>query len=815
MHSILRNNIKFVVLLLVVAALLSPGLNRGFVQAAADGAPAANPAAALPVSACTGVGSGTVTCDLFAEVGSISLPDGASVSIWGFSAVSGGPAELPGPLLTAVVGDTVTVNVTNNLSEQLSVLFQGQSLAPDLTGMVANGGTKTYVFTADKPGTYLYEAGLLPNSQFQTAMGLHGPLVVTSTATVPTGFTGVAYNDDSTAFNDEFLVVLSEIDPDLNNSATPASFDMRSFAPKYHLINGRAYPDTVNLESNSGSTVLLRYINASVSQHSMALLGLDQNVIAYDGSPLTNAHRMVAETFGPGQTVDVLVNLPSSAVGGSIYPLYDGNLFLKNSSSAGFGGMLTFLVAGVAGGPPPDTFGPEIPVIGLLPNPSDGMTDVVLSVTVSDVNTGGANIQAAEYFIDTPSAPGTGTPLVPVDVLDTTTENFTATISSATLGTLAPGSHLVYVRGQDALNNWDELNFVSLNLDLEGPASTGLLLNPNPSNGSMDVALKATGDDRFTGNSNIIAGEYTLNGGSAVAMAVNMAAPIASLNAVIPAATVNALNEGPYQVTVRSRDAFNRWGPESTTTLKVDKTAPVPTTNLSANPAVTNGKQGFNSNTPAIRVIATFEDPDKVFGVDPDLVHVQSNIALIEGFIDTIGDNGTGFLLIPSDGKFNSAVETGYIDIPLSTIAMLSDGDHIIYLHARDSSGNWSDANDGQVTLTIDRSVPVADVAPMANPTPNAPHITLTANAADSSTNIVAAEWFDNSDPGQGNGAAMTISTPNSLSSSLTATINIRTWGLGKHTLYVRVRDAAGNWSSPASTEINLTGAYFLPMLQR
>ncbi len=39
-------------------------------------------------------------------------------------------------------------------------------------------------------------------------------------------------------------MVLSELDTALNTVATPASFDMRNFNPKYFLINGKAYPGT-------------------------------------------------------------------------------------------------------------------------------------------------------------------------------------------------------------------------------------------------------------------------------------------------------------------------------------------------------------------------------------------------------------------------------------------------------------------------------------------------------------------------------------------------------------------------------------------
>ena len=51
-------------------------------------------------------------------------------------------------------------------------------MVPDQTGVAAGGGTTSYTFTAGAPGTYLYEAGLIPGSQYQVAMGLYGALVV-------------------------------------------------------------------------------------------------------------------------------------------------------------------------------------------------------------------------------------------------------------------------------------------------------------------------------------------------------------------------------------------------------------------------------------------------------------------------------------------------------------------------------------------------------------------------------------------------------------------------------------------------------------
>ena len=72
-------------------------------------------------------------------------------------------------------------------------------------------------------------------------MGLYGVL-----DRPPAGAPGQAYADAATAFSDEALVVLGEVDPALNNSAAPWNVDLRYFAPKYSLINGVAYPGTAD-----------------------------------------------------------------------------------------------------------------------------------------------------------------------------------------------------------------------------------------------------------------------------------------------------------------------------------------------------------------------------------------------------------------------------------------------------------------------------------------------------------------------------------------------------------------------------------------
>ncbi len=712
--------------------------------------------------------------DLCATTGSVTMPDGAIVPIWGYvpgDCTDGAQAQLPGPKIGVIAGNTVSITLHNNLPEDTALVFQGQSMAPDFTP-IPNGGSRLYTFTATNPGTFLYEAGLLPNVQHQVAMGLYGAVIVYPATA------GQAYNSAATAYDDEALLVLSEIDPNLNNSASPAAFDMRDFAGKYFLINGKAYPSTDPIQTQPGNTVLLRYVNASLLQHSMTVLGVDQQVIAYDASPLTFTHRMVAETFGPGQTVDVLVDVSATAAQGTRYPLYDGNLMLHNSSAAGFGGMLTFIDIGTAPGSGGDVLGPQTSGLGVSPSPTNGAVSVALSASVSEAATGGANVTAAEYFIDAVGANGAGTAMS--GPFGSLTVNVSATLSTGVLAGLADGNHVLYVHGQDSIGNWGSANTVVLKIDRTGPAVHVLTMMPNPTNGTVAVTLTATADDRATGNGNIVSASFSIDGGPATAMAINITAPVVSLSATFP---VTTLAEGNRIVTVSATDALGNTS-STPVTLVIDKTGPT-TTNVVASPNPTNGVTGVNSSTPAVRLTATMTD-------------TVAKITMAEGFIQTVGANGTGFQLVPSDGLYNSLSENAYVDIPFSTIAQLPNGNYTLYVHGKDAAGNWGPVS--STVLVVSRIVPdVANVA-IANAA-GAKVATLTANATNAVNNIARAEWFIGADPGQGN-AVLAQVTENGAVAKLAADINVATRPNGTYTVYIRAMDAAGNWSNTGSSTL-------------
>lgn len=743
----------------------------------------------------------TVTVDLWAKPGTVLLPGiAAPVTVWGYATSDLGPATVPGPAIVVTQGDTVVVTLTNGLAEVTALDFAGQSLIPDQVG-AAPGGSRTYAFTADAPGTYLYQAGLLAGAQHQAPMGLYGALVVRPASAPDVPIAGQAYAGAATAFDDEAVLVLSELDPALNGAAAPAAFDLRNYAPRYFLINGQPYPGTAPIQTQAGHRVLLRYVNAGLQHHSMALLGLNQAVVATDGRPRTYGQAVVAETVAPGQTMDAIATIPAGALAGSKFALFDGSLKLYNGTgtgvNAGFGGMLTFLTTSAAGGG--TGAGPTTSAVAAAPASSNGTVDVVVTASVAaDVTANPANtVAAAELFVDAPGAAGTGTAMSAVDgAFDGATEAVTGTLPAAVVGALASGTHTLYVHGQDAAlawgafatatvtidragptvgavalapnpasgavavavsasltlpagsvdaaeyfidatgaggtgtamtgafgaptvaasgtiaagpgspldtlaagshtvyvhgrsagGSWGTFNFAILNLDKAGPAVTGPTLTPNPSGGAVDVALHATGSDAATGGSAIAAAEYTVDGGAAAAMAVNLPAPIASLDAILPAAALGALGSGDHVVSIRAQDAIGNWGPATSVTLTLDRVGPV-TSGLVAAPNPTGA-------TGTVRLTASATD-------------AMTGVAAAEGFIDPGASPaaGSGFPFVASDGAFGGTTEVLSADIPQATLAQLSIGNHTVAARSRDAVGNWG----ALTTATLARSgVAVAD----------------------------------------------------------------------------------------------------------
>lgn len=290
--------------------------------------------------------------DLTVKKGHIQTPDGNAVFMWGFTHVGPGPTvaggtptgngkfQMPGPILCVEEGDTVTVNLSNpgnatGPGENVSIVFPGQTgvttSGGDADGLftreVAPGGTTvSYTFTADEPGTYLYESGTNPVKQIE--MGLYGAIVVR-----PSAGANFAYNDANTEFdpNREYLLLMHDIDPFLHQAVERGqTFDITTKRDRYWTINGRSFPDTISnhfatwlpeqpygafvwveaLDQLSDKPALIRYANAGSSNHPFHPHGDHVRIVGRDGRLLGGSFNFSMEgfnkTIGSGQTYDGL-----------------------------------------------------------------------------------------------------------------------------------------------------------------------------------------------------------------------------------------------------------------------------------------------------------------------------------------------------------------------------------------------------------------------------------------------------------------------------------------------------------------------------
>lgn len=309
-----------------------------------------------------------VSKELWIRPGTVSLPGGIPVAIWGMASSPAAEPQLPGPVIAATVGDTVEITVYNLLNESVSLTFPGQEIAPDpvldaagrlvsLARPVPTGGSAVYTFPASRPGTFRYEGGTSPERQVQ--MGLYGALIVR-----PAGWNDpaspnyhTAYGaDTSSGYDVEAVILLSELDPTAHDViAAGGVYNPLSYAPRYWLLNGRPFPDciapaddstqplTARVPALTGQRVLLRVVNAGFQHHTLAFQGGPVLVVAEDGRPrrtpaLDATYEKNAVTCAAGQTADLVFTPPE----GENY-LYDRDLLHLVNADEYPGGMMTFV----------------------------------------------------------------------------------------------------------------------------------------------------------------------------------------------------------------------------------------------------------------------------------------------------------------------------------------------------------------------------------------------------------------------------------------------------------------------------------------
>jgi len=305
------------------------------------------------------------TFNLTAQPAYLNQPDGEAVYSWGYGCLNTngltplptGPAampgancpsmQVPGPTLIVTEGQSITVNLTNqlpNAAGNTSILFPGLTLtsttcsAGAVQGLLAceaaPGGTVSYTFTASAPGTHAYYSGT--QGDLQIEMGLYGAIIVLPAAAPANCNSGyhtlngtargtwgetdyrlahAAYDHPGSCYDREYLFQWAEMDSRIHRQAAAQvaaldgctagavgcslSVQTEPYHPAYFLINGRSMPDLMdpnfageyphqpynaNPHMHMGELTLIRTIGQGRWQHPFHEHANHVRILARDGN---------------------------------------------------------------------------------------------------------------------------------------------------------------------------------------------------------------------------------------------------------------------------------------------------------------------------------------------------------------------------------------------------------------------------------------------------------------------------------------------------------------------------------------------------
>jgi len=154
------------------------------------------------------------------------------------------------------------------------------------------------------------------------------------------------------------------------------------------------------------------------------------------------------------------------------------------------------------------------------------------------------------------------------------------------------------------------------------------------------------------------------------------------------------------------------------------------------------------------------------FTSNPKLIKAEYYFDSDPGF-----GNGTTIPLTASNN-----ISDVILNIDLSN---LSTGFHSFYIRTQDENGSWSITNNQAIFKT---------------------------GSAVSNPNIVAAEYFFDTDPGFGNGSLISFAPSSNISNQI-LNIDISAINIGFHSFFIRTKDANGGWSLTNTQSIFKTGS--------
>jgi len=250
--------------------------------------------------------------------GSITMDDGNSLTIWGFTdggGMGGMGGSFPSPAMRVTEGQVVHTNLTvaGNMWKH-TVHHHGIEPSTENDGVghysFDVNGTYTYQWKASQAGTYFYHCHT--NTVLHAEMGMYGALIIDPPEGPGTLFSG-GPNYDVEAF-----WVVDEMDSswhNLNWDAGTCGGDvgLNDLNPDYFVITGvdgsgdsAMNTPPISATVQVGQKLLARYICAGYYPQILRLGGLTGTLYASDGRPLPQPVQVTEISASSAQRYDII-----------------------------------------------------------------------------------------------------------------------------------------------------------------------------------------------------------------------------------------------------------------------------------------------------------------------------------------------------------------------------------------------------------------------------------------------------------------------------------------------------------------------------
>lgn len=528
-------------------------------------------------------------------------------------------------------------------------------------------------------------------------------------------------------------------------------------------------------------------------------------------------------TFPPPTPAISVVGIAGSIPAATVNSLASGDhqLWVQAQDSEGNWGPAIFRTFRIQRAS--DTGG-DIPVCTSAPVASPGVISQLMDVTATAQfgTSGGVNITAVEFFLDSIGPDGSGVPADPFTPAPSVTATHTFDDATPPPSGLAgiqdiEGVHTIWVHaatGTPGNLKWGPLCSTTFVLD-PGPVGTNPTVNgsstPVVVDGTAPVTIRFTAVAQFP-NIPIPAARYFIDvfdnggGGSIPMTLVAGGVGTADFEATISVAQLSALPSGDHIVYMQARDngvsPFN-WGEPAIISFRIqrpsDTGADIP--QCVDTPQLSRDVTNLDPTDPAQDITASF------FFETPTPPGVP--ITAVEFFLDTRGGNGTGVLgtITPNPSASDVIGSHTYSRLvaPPSGLANLSEGRHTIWAHA--ATGDVANRVWGPfcaITFFVDKSGPDALNATAAPAVNNGDQIETIQFTGDDTlhgnSNVTEAQFFiDNFDgtPDATIPATAPLTPVEAFQWNIPAA-TIAGLADGRHQVWMRAKDASGFWGPPA-----------------